>query len=308
MNLKIANYHPKNLDEFIGKDKIKNSLRVYIESSKRKETSLDHCLLYGHPGTGKTTLSKIIAQEMGVNIKQIQGPDIQSKSDIISAISALNDNDILFIDEIHAMNPLCFEILYSIMDNHEINIKIGKEGNTKITTVKTPKITIIGATTLLGNITSPLEDRFGIIFYLSLYEWEDIFKIISWLNKTFELNISDDDLIAISKNSKGVPRIAKRTLSRYTDFVEIEQCDINHFFQSIGIYDLGLSDIDIEYLAVLENSEVVGLKTISQIINVDEKTIVNKIEPFLLKNKFIIKSSAGRRITESGSELLRNNK
>ncbi len=305
MNLKIANYHPKSLDEFIGKDKIKNSLKVYIESSKRKGDFLDHCLLYGHPGTGKTTLSKIIANELGVKVKQVQGPDIQNKSDIISAISSLNDNDILFIDEIHAMNPLCFELLYSIMDNHEINIKIGKEGNTKITTVKTPKITIIGATTLLGNITSPLEDRFGIIFYLTLYEQEEIFQIINWLSNKFELNVKEEDLKAIAANSKGIPRIAKRILSRYLDFIEVEQCDIQSFFEQIGIYENGLCDIDLEYLNALDSETTIGLKTISQMINVDEKTIINKIEPYLLKNKFIYKTNLGRKITESGRELLK---
>ncbi len=305
MNLKIANYHPKSLDEFIGKDKIKNSLKVYIESCKRKKDFLDHCLLYGHPGTGKTTLSKIIANELGVKVKQVQGPDIQNKSDIISAISSLNDNDILFIDEIHAMNPLCFELLYSIMDNHEINIKIGKEGNTKITTVKTPKITIIGATTLLGNITSPLEDRFGIIFYLTLYEQDEIFQIIHWLSQKFELDVKEDDLKAIAANSKGIPRIAKRILSRYLDFLEVEQCDIQSFFVQIGIYENGLCDIDLEYLNALDSDSTIGLKTISQMINVDEKTIINKIEPYLLKNKFIFKTNLGRKITESGRELLK---
>lgn len=306
MNFKITNYHPANLDEFIGKEKIKNSLRVYIESAKRKNNYLDHCLLYGHPGTGKTTLSKIIASELGVNIKLVQGPDLQNKSDIISAISSLNDNDILFIDEIHAMNPLCFELLYSIMDNHEINIKIGKEGNTKITTVKTPKITIIGATTLLGNITSPLEDRFGIIFYLTLYDSDEIYQIVDWINNKFELNVSKDDLKKIADNSKGVPRIAKRILSRYLDFIEIESCDINTFFEQIGIYENGLCEIDFEYLTALDSDNTIGLKTISQMINVDEKTITNKIEPFLLKNKLIAKTNLGRKITDTGKTLLKN--
>ncbi len=304
--MKINNFHPQSLNDFIGKDQIKNNLNIYIKSALSNATQLDHCLFYGHPGTGKTTLAKIIANELNTNIKFIQGNDIQSKSDIISAISSLSDNDILFIDEIHAVNQQCFEIFYSIMDNQIINIKIGKEGNYKITPVKTPKITIIGATTLYGNIPAPFEDRFGIILYLSLYENHDIYKILKTINNSLELNIDDNDLHKISIYSKGVPRIAKRYLTRYLDYKSIENPDVDLFFKSIGIYEYGLNEIDLEYLNSLNNNGYVGIKTISQIMNIDEKTIISKIEPFLLKQKFVSKEINGRKITKQGIELLNN--
>lgn len=301
-------YSPSSLDEFIGKEQIKNNLKVYITSSKQKKKNLDHCLLYGYAGTGKTTLAKIIANEMNVNIRIVQGQEIQNKSDIISAICALNDNDILFIDEIHSVDLQCVELLYSIMDEYKINIKIGKEGNSKITTINTPKITIIGATTLLGNISSPLEDRFGIILYLSLYSDNEINKILKIFNNKMQFSILENDITILSKNSKGIPRIAKRLLQRYSDFKIIEKnISVNDFLKRLGIYKFGLTEIDLTYLEILSNNKYTSIKTISQILNIDEKTILNKIEPYLLKKKIIEKNNRGRILTEYGFEYLKKN-
>ncbi len=301
-------YSPSSLKDFIGKDQIKNNLKVYITSSKQKNKNLDHCLLYGYAGTGKTTLAKIIANELNVNIRIVQGQEIQNKSDIISAICALNDNDILFIDEIHSVDQQCVELLYSIMDEHKINIKIGKDGNSKITTINTPKITIIGATTLLGNLSSPLEDRFGIVLYLSLYSDNEINEILNIFNDKMSFNIIEKDIGIISKNSKGVPRIAKRLLQRYSDFKVInEKISVNTFLKRLGISKYGLTEIDLNYLENLSNNKHTSIKTISQIMNIDEKTILNKIEPYLLKRKLIEKNNRGRILTTEGYEYLKKN-
>lgn len=297
-------YSPTTFEEFIGKDNVIENLKVYIESSKIKNKNLDHCLIYGPPGTGKTTLSKIIANEICSSIKIVQGQDIKSKSDIISSICSLNDKDILLIDELHSIDSECIELLYSIMDEYKLNIKIGKEGNYKITTVSTPKITIIGATTNLGNIPSPLEDRFGIIFYLSLYDEKDIFKILKLYVKKINANINDNEIKKISVNSKGTPRIAKRLLERFHDFKLINNnIKIEEFFNKLNI-DKGLNELDISYLKSLSKNTGTSLKSISQILNIDEKTIINKIEPYLIKNKIITKSSKGRMLTDKGMEII----
>lgn len=298
-------YSPSSLAEFIGKEQIKNNLKVYINSAKLQNKNLDHCLLYGYAGTGKTTLAKIIANELNVNIRVVQGQEIQNKSDIISSICALNDNDILFIDEIHSIDQQCSELLYSVMDDYKINIKLGKDGNSKITTINTPKITIIGATTLLGNISSPLEDRFGIILYLSLYSNKEINNILSVYNQKMNFNINESDIKEISKNSKGVPRIAKRMLQRYNDFkISENDMQVNNFLKRLGISKFGLTEIDLLYMRNLTNNNYYSIKTISQIMNIDEKTISNKIEPFLLKMKFIEKNNKGRYLTQKGIDYI----
>lgn len=306
--MKLLQVRPEKLNEFCGKKSIKDNLSVYIESAKNNNESLDHCLFYGPAGVGKTTLSKIISNELNQSIKIIQGPEIQEKIDFLNIIYSIKDKSVVFIDEIHAINFKCFELLYSAMEDFEINIEIGKDFNKKLTSIKVPKFTLIGATTKLGNIPAPFEERFGIVVNITEYTEKEISKILEYSLKKCKIELDKEIIKMIATRSKGIPRLAKRILSRFLDYYLINNDDPNKILRKIGVFDKGLNQIDLEYLNCVNEKEKLSLKTISQILNVDEKTITDKIEPFLIKNNFIIKTISGRIITDSGKEFLTSQK
>ncbi|MDR0674701.1 MAG: Holliday junction branch migration DNA helicase RuvB [Mycoplasmataceae bacterium] len=297
---------PINLDEFKGKSELKENLRIYLNSCLSQNKALDHCLLYGLPGTGKTSLAHIIANELNRKIKIVQGSSIQKNIDIINLAMTLNELDILFIDEIHAINPQCVELLYSIMEDFVIDIALGKDFNSRITRIKIPQFTLIGATTLLGKIPQPLEERFGIVFNIKTYETRDIVEILKTSMGKLQLNLSEKELLILAENSKGIPRNANRLIRRVKDFrINNEKMSINTILKKLQIISKGLDIDDLNYLHSIKNANrPLGLKTISQIINVDIYTIETKVEPYLLQKQYIHRSIHGRELTTKGFQFI----
>lgn len=302
--MKIHQIRPANFNEFQGKASLKKNLKIYIDNAKQNKLPLDHCLFYSPPGVGKTSIAKIIANELKTNIKIIQGPEIKEKTDLINILHSIKENDVLFIDEIHSIDSSCYELLYSVMEDFVFNINIGKEFNAKIISLSIPKFTLIGATTKLGNLPDPFEERFGIVERIEEYKDKEIFLVLKYTAKKCEIDIDDEILKIISQHSKGIPRNSKRILSRFYDHYNIEKNKPLEILKKIGIYTLGLNNIDLNYLRVLFKNKRMGLKTISQILNIDEKTIQNKIEPFLIKMNLISKTTNGRSITNEGINYL----
>ena len=294
------------LSDFIGKKEVKDTLQVYIDACNKLNKPLDHCLLYGLPGTGKTTLAKIIANELNTKIKITQGSMVQKPIDVINLLLSLNQNEILFIDEIHAVNKQCFELFYSAMEEGYVDIAIGKDFNSKMARIKLPVFTLIAATTNLGKIPQPLEDRFGIFINMSEYSKTEISDIIKFYGNKLGVIFSDDDLLTLIYASKGIPRIAYKLVRRALDFrLNNKDIQMSEILSKLGIIYEGIDKNDYLYLKLLQNhSTPIGLKTISQTINIDEETIQYKIEPYLLKNEYIIKTSKGRKLTNKGNELI----
>ena len=294
------------LSDFIGKKEVKDTLQVYIDACNKLNKPLDHCLLYGLPGTGKTTLAKIIANELNTKIKITQGSMVQKPIDVINLLLSLNQNEILFIDEIHAVNKQCFELFYSAMEEGYVDIAIGKDFNSKMARIKLPVFTLIAATTNLGKIPQPLEDRFGIFINMSEYSKTEISDIIKFYGNKLGVIFSDDDLLTLIYASKGIPRIAYKLVRRALDFrLNNKDIQMSEILSKLGIIYEGIDKNDYSYLKLLQNHHTpIGLKTISQTINIDEETIQYKIEPYLLKNEYIIKTSKGRKLTNKGNELI----
>ena len=279
---------PKTLDEYIGQDKVKENMKVYIEAAKKREEPLDHVLLYGPPGLGKTTLSNIISNEMNSNIKITSGPAIEKPGDLAALLTNLNEYDVLFIDEIHRLNKSVEEILYPALEDYTLDIIIGKGPSARSIRLDLPKFTLIGATTKVGSLTTPLRDRFGIIQRLELYKPEDLKTIVKRSSKILEINIDDDAAFEIARRSRGTPRIANRILKRVRDYAQVRHDGVITKEVAVTALDLmdvdrlGLDHIDRNMLyAIIEKfgGGPVGLDTLAASIGEDAGTIEDVYEP-----------------------------
>ena len=297
---------PKSLEEYIGQDKAKENLKVYIEAAKARNDCLDHVLLYGPPGLGKTTLSNIIAAEMGVNIRITSGPAIEKQGDLAAILTNLNEGDVLFIDEIHRLSRSVEEILYPAMEDYALDIIIGKGPSARSIRIDLPRFTLIGATTRAGQMTTPLRDRFGVILKLELYTPEELATIVRRNAGILEMEITDDGAMEIASRSRGTPRIANRLLKRVRDFAQvlgdgrIDEKIANYALTKLEIDGLGLDNVDrrmLETIIKFYGGGPVGLETLAATVGEESITLEDMYEPYLMQIGFLSRTPRGRCVT-----------
>ena len=304
---------PKTFSEYVGQKSIKDNLAIAIKAAKKRKEPLDHILLHGAPGLGKTTLAQILALELGVNMKITAGPALEKQGDIASILSNLNENDVLFIDEIHRLKPTVEEILYTAMEDFGIDIIIGKGPSARSMRLNLPKFTLIGATTKVSMLSSPLRDRFGSVFRLQFYSDEEIRQIILRSAKILGCNVDETAADLLSKSSRKTPRIANRLLKRVRDYAEVKdkkKIDVvilREALEGIGVDEIGLDHTDKQLLGTIIEKfggGPVGLNTVSAAISEEEATVEDVYEPFLIQLGFLERTSRGRIATKKAYKHL----
>ncbi|MFL2142848.1 Holliday junction branch migration DNA helicase RuvB [Ruoffia sp. FAM 20857] len=304
---------PKLLKDYIGQDKLKKELSVYLQAAKMREEALDHILVYGPPGLGKTTLAMIIANELEVGIQTTSGPAIERPGDLLAILNELNPGDVLFIDEIHRLPRIIEEVLYSAMEDYFVDIVIGQGSASQPIHFELPPFTLIGATTRAGMLSQPLRDRFGIVSHLEYYNTEDLKAIVNRTANVFQIEIDDHGAQEIALRSRGTPRIANRLLRRVRDFAQVKsngritQSVTDESLQILDIDECGLDGVDRKLLSTmieLYDGGPVGLSTIAINISEDTETVIDMYEPYLLQNGFIQRTPRGRVATKKTYEHL----
>ena len=307
------NIRPQSIDEYIGQSEVKENLRIFIKAAKIRGEALDHTLLYGPPGLGKTTRANIIANELGSNIKTASGPAIEKTGDLAAVLSTLEQGDVLFIDEIHRIPRFVEEILYSAMEDFTIDIVVGTDTSSRSIKIDLPPFTLVGATTRAGDLTGPLRDRFGIVSKLNYYTIDELKQIVKRTSKVLDYEIDEDAALEIAKRSRGTPRIANRLFKRVRDYACVMEKDI--ITKEVAYYALdklkvdkeGLDETDYNLLkAIIErfNGGPVGIEAISSSIGEVQTTIEDVYEPYLLQNGFLKRTPRGRMVTEKAYEHL----
>lgn len=308
------NIRPDTISEYIGQSEIKENLNIFMQAAKMREEALDHVLLYGPPGLGKTTLAYIIANEMGTNIKTASGPSIEKAGDLAAILSTLEPGDVLFIDEIHRMPRFIEEILYPAMEDFALDIIVGSDSTSRNIRIDLPPFTLVGATTRAGDLTGPLRDRFGIVWRLNYYNILELTKIIKRTSKVLECPIEDDAAIELATRSRGTPRIANRLFKRVRDYALVVgdgfiDKDITMLaLNKLKVDKLGLDDTDYSLLkAIIENFNggPVGIESLASSIGEEITTIEDVYEPFLLQNGLLKRTPRGRIVTEKAYEHLK---
>ena len=306
---KKLNLRPRNLDKFVGQDNLKSNLKTYIESSKKRKNNLDHIILYGPPGLGKTTLSHIISYEKNVNIHSTSGPAFTKKGDLVTLLTNLAEDDILFIDEIHRLSPIVEETLYPAMEDYKCDYIIGSGPSARVMQISIERFTLIGATTRLGLLSRPLRDRFGIQLQLDFYNPSDLKNIILLSSKKFNTKIDESAAFEIAKRSRGTPRIAIRLLKRIIDFSVVQNLPtitnmvVENSLKKMRIDSEGLDDMDRKYLkciAIDYNGGPVGIETLSASLLEQKDIIEDVIEPYLMQQGLVQRTSRGRILSEKG--------
>lgn len=308
-----SSLRPKSLDKYIGQEKIKKSLKIYIEAAKERGDSLDHILFYGPPGLGKTTLAQIMAHEMGVNIKITSGPAIEKPGEMAAILNSLQEGDILFVDEIHRISRQVEEVLYPAMEDFAIDIMIGKGPTARSIRLDLPRFTLVGATTRAGMLSAPLRDRFGMIHRMEFYNEKELSQIIIQSARVLGIEVGEESAIEMARRSRGTPRLANRTLKRVRDYAQVRNNGIvsidivREALNLLEVDDMGLDHTDHEILKTMIEKfggGPVGLDTLAAAIGEDAGTIEDVYEPYLIKCGFINRTPRGRVVTQPGYEQM----
>lgn len=309
----MLSLRPEYLKEYIGQANAKEMLDVYIRAALKRNEALDHVLLYGPPGLGKTTLAQIIANELGVNLKVISGPSIERSGDLAAVLSTLNEGDVLFIDEIHRLPRFVEEVLYSAMEDYVLDIMVGKDSQARSIRVDLPPFTLVGATTRFGDLSAPLRDRFGVVLRLEYYTVKELTQIVTRTANVYQSKMNDDAAIELALRSRGTPRIANRLFRRVRDFADVTNDGLisldvcQNALSKLGIDGNGLDYTDYRYLkAIIEtfNGGPVGVESLAATISEEVTTIEDVYEPYLLQEGYIKRSNRGRIATEKAYEKL----